>query len=93
MAYIPDEYAQKAIDAINAKTPFIFITGKAGSGKSTLIRHLTETLDRNYMILATTGIAALNIGGSTIHKVFRFPPRMISPHEIKGRTDDIAKKN
>ena len=53
----------------------VFLTGKAGTGKSTLLQHLCDTIiSENHAILAPTGVAAINIGGSTIHKFFGFLP-------------------
>ncbi len=51
----------------------VFITGKAGTGKSTLLRYFLETTDKEYVVVAPTGVAALNVGGSTIHRLFSFP--------------------
>ncbi|SKB05142.1 AAA family ATPase [Aeromicrobium choanae] len=48
----------------------LFLTGKAGTGKSTLIRHFMEHTDRRVVVAAPTGIAALNVGGHTIHRLF-----------------------
>ena len=50
----------------------VFLTGKAGTGKSTLIRQFMRTTDRNVVVLAPTGIAALNVNGYTIHRLFSF---------------------
>lgn len=50
----------------------VFITGKAGTGKSTLLRHFRSHTAKNVVVLAPTGIAALNVGGQTIHHFFRF---------------------
>ncbi|MGF3055993.1 AAA family ATPase [Microbacterium sp. YY-01] len=50
----------------------IFLTGKAGTGKSTLIRHFVSTTARNTVTVAPTGIAALNVNGYTIHRLFSF---------------------
>lgn len=50
----------------------IFLTGKAGTGKSTLIRHFMDRTDRHVVVVAPTGIAALNVGGYTIHRLFSF---------------------
>ena len=51
----------------------LFLTGRAGTGKSTLIRHFVDTTDRNVLSVAPTGIAALNVDGYTIHRLFSFP--------------------
>ncbi|KQY55362.1 AAA family ATPase [Aeromicrobium sp. Root495] len=50
----------------------LFLTGKAGTGKSTLIRHFMATTDRRVVVAAPTGIAALNVEGYTIHRLFSF---------------------
>ena len=50
----------------------VFLTGKAGTGKSTLIRHFMADTDRNVVVVAPTGIAALNVDGYTIHRLFGF---------------------
>ncbi len=52
----------------------VFFTGKAGTGKSTLSKHFLETTKRVVLVLGSTGIAAINIGGQTIHRVFRIRP-------------------
>ena len=50
----------------------VFLTGKAGTGKSTLIRRFMAETDRNVVVVAPTGIAALNVDGYTIHRLFGF---------------------
>ncbi len=52
----------------------IFVTGKAGTGKSTLLRYFRAHTSRRIVVLAPTGVAALNVGGETIHSFFRFRP-------------------
>lgn len=51
----------------------IYITGKAGTGKSTLLQYFKQTSKKKVIILAPTGIAAINVGGQTIHSFFEFP--------------------
>jgi ATP-dependent DNA helicase PIF1 len=63
----------------------LFITGKAGTGKSTLLRYWRKHTRKKAVVLAPTGIAALNIGGQTIHSFFGFPPRPLKKEEIKVR--------
>lgn len=63
----------------------LFITGRAGTGKSTLLQILKKTTRKNAVVLAPTGIAALNVGGQTIHSFFKFPPKMIDPSELSKR--------
>src|SRR3989338_10394707 len=52
----------------------LFITGRAGTGKSTLLQYFKKTTKQNIVILAPTGVAAVNIGGATIHSFFQFKP-------------------
>lgn len=52
----------------------LFLTGKAGTGKSTLVRHFLATTERRVVVAAPTGIAALNVEGYTIHRLFGFRP-------------------
>ncbi|MGA1670515.1 MAG: AAA family ATPase, partial [Candidatus Nanopelagicaceae bacterium] len=59
------------------KGKHLFITGKAGSGKSTLLTYLRSTVfPRETVYCSYTGVAALNIGGETIHKFFGFLPKV-----------------
>ncbi|MEZ4912037.1 MAG: AAA family ATPase [Saprospiraceae bacterium] len=60
-----------------------FITGRAGTGKSTLLQLFRQTTHKRVVVLAPTGIAALNVRGQTIHSFFSFPPRIINKSEIK----------
>jgi len=52
----------------------IFITGRAGTGKSTLLSYFCHTTKKKVVVLAPTGVAALNVKGQTIHSFFRFKP-------------------
>ena len=51
----------------------VFLTGKAGTGKTTFLRYMTETVGKRVVVLAPTGVAAINAGGSTIHSFFQLP--------------------
>src|SRR5699024_9163047 len=68
---ITDEFAS-ALEHLHAGH-HLFLTGKAGTGKSTLIRHYLESTERSTITVAPTGIAALNVDGYTIHRLFSFP--------------------
>ncbi len=61
----------------------LFLTGRAGTGKSTLLRLFQQTTKKKVAVAAPTGIAALNVRGQTIHSMFKFPPRLILPKDIK----------
>ena len=64
----------------------IFITGRAGTGKSTLLEHFVSTSTKNLAVLAPTGVAALNVKGETIHSFFRFSPSItVEDAEKKGK--------
>lgn len=51
----------------------IFLTGKAGTGKTTFLKYITRSISKRYVILAPTGVAAINAGGTTIHSFFQLP--------------------
>ena len=59
----------------------VFLTGKAGTGKSTFLRYICDNIRKRYVVLAPTGIAAINAGGSTIHSFFKMPFRPILPDD------------
>ncbi len=61
----------------------LFITGRAGTGKSTLLRALRDTIPDEMVVVAPTGLAAVNVGGQTIHSFFSLPPRLIRSEDIK----------
>lgn len=79
---VTEEY-QQALKWLKAGAPIVFVSGKAGTGKTTFIRYLREQLDRHLVVVAPTGVAALNIQGVTIHSFFRFPPRVVIDSDIK----------
>jgi hypothetical protein len=74
-------------EAVRAGAPIVFVTGGAGSGKSTLIHWLLGELAWPAAVVAPTGIAALNAGGATIHSFFKLPPRLLEPEDVKRVTD------
>ncbi|MGB0862332.1 MAG: ATP-dependent DNA helicase [Saprospiraceae bacterium] len=63
----------------------LFVTGRAGTGKSTLLRLFRDTSKKKVVTLAPTGIAALNIGGQTIHSFFSFPAKVLNRSKIQPR--------
>ena len=81
---INDEF-NDILDIIENGNENVFITGRAGTGKSTLLNLLKKTTKKNAAVVAPTGIAALNVGGQTIHSFFKLPPKMIDPHELTKR--------
>ncbi|MCA9458491.1 MAG: AAA family ATPase, partial [Nitrospira sp.] len=74
-----------ALDRIEKEGCNLFITGRAGTGKSTLLQLFRNTTRKKVVVLAPTGIAALNVKGQTIHSFFGFPPRPLATSEIKKR--------
>ena len=64
---------QKALQIIQFTNNSLFLTGKAGTGKSTFLRYIAATTKKKHIILAPTGIAAINAGGSTLHSLFADP--------------------
>lgn len=70
-----DPIAQEALNLLESTNDSFFLTGKAGTGKTTLIKHFIETTNKSVLVLAPTGIAALNVNGQTIHSLFKFTPK------------------
>jgi ATP-dependent DNA helicase PIF1 len=81
---------QAVFDAIETTREHIFVTGRAGTGKSTLLNHLAWNTSKQVVICAPTGVAALNVGGQTIHSLFRLPIGVIADHEIE-QTNELRK--
>ena len=76
-----DQFKQ-ALDIMEHTSKNVFITGRAGTGKSTLLEYFRNTTKKKVVVLAPTGVAALNIKGQTIHSFFRFKPCII-PDRVK----------
>ncbi len=75
---------QRAVfEAIETTREHIFVTGRAGTGKSTLLEYLAWNTSKQLVVCAPTGVAALNVGGQTIHSLFRLPIGVIADHEIE----------
>jgi ATP-dependent DNA helicase PIF1 len=60
----------------------VFITGRAGTGKSTLLQDFLKYTSKNVVVLAPTGLAAITVGGQTIHSFFKLPPHIVTEDEI-----------
>lgn len=73
---------QAVFDLIEHTREHVFVTGRAGTGKSTLLNHLSWNTEKSLVIAAPTGVAALNVGGQTIHSLFRLPIGVIADHAI-----------
>ena len=72
---------QDALNLIQYTRQSVFLTGKAGTGKSTFLRHICANTKKKYVVLAPTGIAAINAGGSTMHSFFKLPFYPILPDD------------
>jgi ATP-dependent DNA helicase PIF1 len=73
---------QEVQELIQEGRPCLFVTGKAGTGKSTLLQHLKRFVIGKAVVLAPTGVAAVHVGGQTIHSFFRFPPQVLFPEAV-----------
>ena len=80
---------QKALQIIQLTRRSLFLTGKAGTGKSTFMRHIAATIKKKHIILAPTGIAAINAGGSTLHSFFKLPFHPLLPTDKRYSTRNI----
>jgi ATP-dependent exoDNAse (exonuclease V) alpha subunit len=76
---------KELLDQLENSSQHFFITGRAGTGKSTLLNLFRKTSHKNIVVAAPTGIAALNVKGQTIHSLFGFPPRMLKAEDLKKR--------
>ena len=72
---------QNALSLIQYTSQSVFLTGKAGTGKSTFLRYICDQTNKKHIVLAPTGVAAINAGGSTIHSFFKMPFRPILPDD------------
>lgn len=75
----------RALDVLEKSSVSAFITGKAGTGKSTLLQLFRNTTKKKTVVVAPTGIAALNVRGQTIHSFFGFPPTVVQKKDIERR--------
>jgi ATP-dependent DNA helicase PIF1 len=87
----PEGYEKNVIvkqlfDRLESTNESFYITGKAGTGKSTFIQYFAKKTRKKVLLCAFTGIAAINVGGQTIHSFFRFPLKPLMPED-----DDITK--
>ncbi len=74
---------QNALQIIQFTRRSLFLTGKAGTGKSTFLRYIAATTKKKHIILAPTGIAAINAGGSTLHSFFKLPFHPLLPNDSR----------
>ncbi|WP_016775559.1 AAA family ATPase [Anaerophaga thermohalophila] len=89
---------QNALQLIQYTNSSVFLTGRAGTGKSTFLRYICENTHKKHIVVAPTGIAAINAGGVTMHSFFKIPFRPILPDDPDlstkdGRIFDFLKYN
>ncbi|MEO1448074.1 MAG: helix-turn-helix domain-containing protein [Bacteroidota bacterium] len=85
--YALNELAELAANYINTTDRHIFLTGKAGTGKTTFLRHIVQHTYKNTVVAAPTGIAAINAGGVTLHSLLQLPFGAFVPDETLPLSD------
>lgn len=85
--------SKKILDLLENTSDCYFITGRAGTGKSSMLREFRQKTKKQIVVLAPTGIAAVNVEGQTIHSFFRFPPEILFPETVRQLSGkDIFRK-
>jgi hypothetical protein len=84
-----------ASDLVNHTSRHIFLTGKAGTGKTTFLKYIKENCPKQMAVVAPTGVAAINAGGVTIHSFFQLPfsPFIPEAKGFSGRNDEVTNKH
>lgn len=80
---------QNALQILEFTRRSLFLTGKAGTGKSTFLRYIAATTKKKHVILAPTGIAAINAGGATLHSFFKLPFHPLLPNDSRYSARNI----
>ena len=80
---------QQALQIIQYTRRSLFLTGKAGTGKSTFLRYICQNTKKKHVVLAPTGIAAINAGGSTLHSFFKLPFHPLLPNDTRYNRRNI----
>ena len=70
----------------------IFLSGEAGTGKSFVLQEFLAKTNRNTVVCAPTGIAAINVGGTTLHRVFKVPMDPIGPDRKPSKVEEVVEK-
>lgn len=84
---------EKVLSFVNNTAQSVFLTGKAGTGKTTLLKYIRENTYKQISIVAPTGVAAINAGGTTIHSFFQFPFTPFLPNLSENGVLNTAKTN
>jgi GTPase SAR1 family protein len=94
MESVTNKELQLAFDFVKQTNRNIFLTGKAGTGKTTFLHDLKKSSPKRMVVMAPTGVAAINAGGVTIHSFFQLPfhPYIPSFYLSKNNTDSTAEK-
>ncbi len=87
MNFLLTEEHKFVIELLENSEKNLVVFGRAGTGKSTLLKHFVHNTDKNVVVLAPTGVAALNAGGQTIHSFFYFKPS-VTPEDVSLVTDE-----
>lgn len=74
---------KKVFELIESTKSTVYITGKAGTGKSVLLEYFVKNTSKSVAVVAPTGVAALNVGGQTIHSFFKLAPDILDPKQIQ----------
>lgn len=82
---------QNALQIVKFTRRSLFLTGKAGTGKSTLLKYIATTTKKKHIILAPTGIATINAGGATLHSFFKLPFHPLLPDDSRYSVRNIRK--
>ncbi len=83
----------KQIEALVSYTnSSVFMTGKAGTGKSTFLKYITRNTKKKFVVLAPTGIAAVNVGGQTLHSFFHLPFKPLMPDDPEFARERLSKR-
>jgi len=87
---LTDEY-KTAYELLEHSDAHVFLTGKAGTGKSTFLDYFRKNTDKNIAVVAPTGVAAINVKGQTIHSFFGFRPSFMDPDAPRHARKDLRK--
>lgn len=82
---------QQALQVLQFTRHSLFLTGKAGTGKSTFLRYIAAHTKKKHVVLAPTGIAAINAGGVTLHSFFKLPFHPLLPNDVQYSVRNLRK--
>ena len=83
---LTNEEFNRAVEFVQHTNRLVYLTGKAGTGKTTFLKYIKTAVKKNTVILAPTGVAAINAGGQTIHSFFKIRPSVYMPGDKRLRT-------